>query len=366
MSDFDLEAIKLRVTLRSLLERDGVELRRAGATFVCCCPIHREKTPSFHLHEENAGDWFHCFGCGAGSDIFDYWKLTRSVDFIEAKAALAAIAGISASAPPAPLPPRERIDRPKQVRPMEQSIASRWRDGVEFLKENEGERARIAAWRGYRMETVDKMVADGHMGLPIYFGKRREGFPVWVPASESENGDAFQAGYHVRTPEMEGRFRFEPKGIGSWPFVIGDVEGCKALVILEGQWDAIAFYDAVSEGEEFPRDVAVVGIRGAKNWKKMLAYDWPQRAQAFVFTDGDEAGQDWLEADNLSGELRKRCKAVHAFTWGSDRSDCEVKDFNDAHREWASRLTGSDWRAMLRSYYTAGLRARLSRRGGRG
>lgn len=33
------------------------------------CPFHEEKTPSFHVYEEG----YHCFGCNAHGDIFDFW-----------------------------------------------------------------------------------------------------------------------------------------------------------------------------------------------------------------------------------------------------------------------------------------------------
>ena len=34
----------------------------------CKCPLHHEKTPSFHL-DDNKG-LYHCFGCGEGGDVF--------------------------------------------------------------------------------------------------------------------------------------------------------------------------------------------------------------------------------------------------------------------------------------------------------
>nr|DAR10295.1 MAG TPA: DNA primase [Caudoviricetes sp.] len=62
------DEIKRRVSMKEVLRRYGVALNEKGK---CCCPLHKEKTPSFGVYE----DKFHCFGCGAGGDIFDFVML---------------------------------------------------------------------------------------------------------------------------------------------------------------------------------------------------------------------------------------------------------------------------------------------------
>ena len=57
------------------------------------CPFHAEKTPSFHVNPE--GQYFKCFGCGAGGDVFKFLELYDHIPFIEALRSLAARAGIS-------------------------------------------------------------------------------------------------------------------------------------------------------------------------------------------------------------------------------------------------------------------------------
>lgn len=70
-----------------------VTLKRAGASYKGLCPFHREKTPSFHVHP--ARQVFHCFGCGAGGDVFKFVMLHENVDFMDAVRLLAQRAGIS-------------------------------------------------------------------------------------------------------------------------------------------------------------------------------------------------------------------------------------------------------------------------------
>ena len=45
-----------------------VPLKKAGRNWMCCCPFHKEKTPSFSVSQTK--QFFKCFGCGeAGNAI---------------------------------------------------------------------------------------------------------------------------------------------------------------------------------------------------------------------------------------------------------------------------------------------------------
>jgi DNA primase len=62
-------------------------LKRRGSTFKCNCPFHQEKTPSFTVNETR--QIFHCFGCGAGGDVFRFVMDYEKVDFVTAVKILA-------------------------------------------------------------------------------------------------------------------------------------------------------------------------------------------------------------------------------------------------------------------------------------
>ena len=70
-----------------------VELKRAGHSAKALCPFHKEKTPSFHVN--SARQAFHCFGCGAGGDVFKFVMLYENVDFPTALRMLADRAGVA-------------------------------------------------------------------------------------------------------------------------------------------------------------------------------------------------------------------------------------------------------------------------------
>jgi DNA primase len=61
---------------------DYVRLRKAGANFMGLCPFHQEKTPSFAVHPTK--QIFHCFGCGAGGDVFKFVMMIENLSFPEA------------------------------------------------------------------------------------------------------------------------------------------------------------------------------------------------------------------------------------------------------------------------------------------
>jgi DNA primase len=56
--------------------RVGVNPRKHGWA---CCPIHGEKTPSFHLRRK--GNGFYCFGCEAGGDTIELVMLVLGLQF---------------------------------------------------------------------------------------------------------------------------------------------------------------------------------------------------------------------------------------------------------------------------------------------
>ena len=47
---------------------DHVSIKKMGTSWKGLCPFHHEKTPSFNVNPERG--IFHCFGCGAGGDVF--------------------------------------------------------------------------------------------------------------------------------------------------------------------------------------------------------------------------------------------------------------------------------------------------------
>lgn len=85
------EEIRQRVDLVELVS-EHVALKKTGRYYKGLCPFHQEKTPSFHV-DRDKGLW-HCFGCQAGGDVFDFVMRVSNLSFGEAVETLARRAGV--------------------------------------------------------------------------------------------------------------------------------------------------------------------------------------------------------------------------------------------------------------------------------
>jgi DNA primase len=86
-----LEDIRARSNIVDVIG-SYIHLQRSGSSFKCLCPFHKEKTPSFHVNPQR--QIFHCFGCGAGGDVFAFLMQHENMDFMSAVRMLAERAGI--------------------------------------------------------------------------------------------------------------------------------------------------------------------------------------------------------------------------------------------------------------------------------
>ncbi len=70
-----------------------VHLKRSGRNFFGLCPFHNEKSPSFSVSPDK--QIFHCFGCGAGGNVYTFLTKIEGISFKEAVEQLAERANIS-------------------------------------------------------------------------------------------------------------------------------------------------------------------------------------------------------------------------------------------------------------------------------
>ncbi len=86
-----VEEIRSRSDIVELIN-SYVPLKKAGAAYKACCPFHSEKTPSFTVTPQRQR--YHCFGCGAGGDVFKFVMEREGVDFPTAIHMLATRCGV--------------------------------------------------------------------------------------------------------------------------------------------------------------------------------------------------------------------------------------------------------------------------------
>jgi DNA primase len=131
--------------------QDHVTLKKVGSSWKGLCPFHQEKTPSFNVR----GEYFHCFGCGEGGDVFKFVMLREKASFPEAVESLARRFGI-------PLPERgteagpERKEREQLLAVMaaaaEHYAKTLWAKGGTLARE-------YLTGRGFAKETLEAIGA---------------------------------------------------------------------------------------------------------------------------------------------------------------------------------------------------------------
>ncbi len=102
-----------------------VRLKKSGQNFTGLCPFHSEKTPSFAVHPVK--QIYHCFGCGAGGDVFKFVMEMDKITFPESVRAVAEKCGIAI--------PRARERTPEERRENQQrtSLVELHREAAAFF-----------------------------------------------------------------------------------------------------------------------------------------------------------------------------------------------------------------------------------------
>jgi len=102
-----------------------VRLKKTGQNFTGLCPFHQEKTPSFAVHPVR--QIYHCFGCGAGGDVFKFVMEMDKCPFPEAVRTVAEKCGI-------PIPrPRERSPEERRENQQRSALVEMHREAAAFF-----------------------------------------------------------------------------------------------------------------------------------------------------------------------------------------------------------------------------------------
>ena len=88
----NIEELKIHIQIVDIVQH-YIPLRKSGSNYVCCCPFHDEKTPSFMVNPSK--NIFYCFGCNKGGDAISFVKEYSKVGFNEAIEEIAGIIGFT-------------------------------------------------------------------------------------------------------------------------------------------------------------------------------------------------------------------------------------------------------------------------------
>lgn len=159
---------------------ETVLLKKAGQNYQGLCPFHVEKTPSFTVSP--AKQIFHCYGCGAGGDVFDFLIKKEGLTFPEALQAVSRRCGIE-------LPTRSLSTEQKRQISERENLLTVNRLALEYfrksLNDSSGYPARTyLEKRGFIVDITDQFLIgfapDGWDGLVRFFRSKN------VPAQLGE------------------------------------------------------------------------------------------------------------------------------------------------------------------------------------
>ena len=104
-SDDVIEEVRSRNDIVDIVSQ-YVKLKRSGSNYVGLCPFHNEKTPSFSVSQSK--QFYYCFGCGAGGNVFSFVMQYDNCSFQEALQMLAERSGVA-------LPEADRSEASRQA-----------------------------------------------------------------------------------------------------------------------------------------------------------------------------------------------------------------------------------------------------------
>lgn len=127
-----------------------IKLQKKGSNHMGLCPFHNEKTPSFSVSPSK--QMYHCFGCGAGGNVFTFIMEYENYTFVEALKFLAERAGVA-------LPEQEYSEEAKKKADLRTRLFEVNKQAAKYfyyqLKSNRGQAAdKYLSDRGLTEETI--------------------------------------------------------------------------------------------------------------------------------------------------------------------------------------------------------------------
>lgn len=133
---------------------DYVQLKKQGRNYFGLCPFHGENSPSFSVSPDK--QIYHCFGCGAGGNVFSFLMDIDGLSFQEAAVKLAELANIelklegttASRNPQLPEGSKQMIDAHELLRKFYHHLLVNTKEGQDALE--------YLLNRGFTEESIDR------------------------------------------------------------------------------------------------------------------------------------------------------------------------------------------------------------------
>jgi CHC2 zinc finger/Toprim-like len=274
-------AVRQAHSLASFCHSRGIELKRSGSagTLVGLCPLHAERTPSFHVYPD---EHFNCFGCGAHGDVIALCSKLDGLTVVQAAKRLGSSENYSSPAlqtscveqKELSITPGNPFGLPYRLNDREQRecVAAAGR-----LIANDAAIKKLASRRNWKPETIRNLALDLCFGLTLD-GKLALLYESGLKLRWEENG------------ERVIRWDFGKK----WFWRGWAIKQSHTVYLCEGETDAITLIDA---GYETDSRVNVVALPDA--WFNIDPFvSLFAGKQVIIATDWDEAGKRAAEKIN--------------------------------------------------------------------
>ncbi len=334
-----VDALRPYLDIVRVLEVEGLVLHKEGPRFVCRCPFHTERTPSFKV--DPIRGLYHCFGCKAGGDVFSYIQKIHNLSFIEAAKYLADLVGFDLSKPeqpaktPMPKPTHAHASSQPSQAPLRrpEGVQALWDEMKSVLTpDDDGALAAQALLRAKGSDPGDVESLGIARLLPSpkdveypswlpkkYFQVWRLGVPCYAP-------DGTLSALHFRSiltkVQMKQRGLHPLKDKARWPLGHRGKYSFKGLLMggqtaqwfLQGKFTK-ADIEAVRVVEgltDFVRMSCFIGRRGqripvlgmsAGSHTAFASIDWPRGVKLQIFPDQDPSGEGENYAQKVIEQL---------------------------------------------------------------
>lgn len=129
-------------------------LKRSGKDFKAHCPFHQEKTPSFMVSPSKG--IFHCFGCGAGGDVFKFVMQMENCSYPEAIQKLAERKGITIHKSSGTKDMVQHRERRKSLLLLLERAMQFYHKNLMESADGKSARDYLLKKRGLKLETIEK------------------------------------------------------------------------------------------------------------------------------------------------------------------------------------------------------------------
>jgi DNA primase len=272
ISDDVINQIKDRIDIAEIVGQH-VSLTRAGQNLKGLCPFHQEKTPSFTV--SSSRQIFHCFGCGAGGNVFTFLTRITGASFPETVRDLGRKVGIEVQEAVSGSGPQNAQSH--RLEQLNQTAAQWFQQNLQNDRQGAEARAYLAG-RGIQQATIERF------GIGVAPGEW-DGLIKWLSKQGYTQQDMAAAGLVIARDNGSGyydRFRgrvmftitdLRKRVVGFGGRVLGEetpkylnspdtplfkkgqtlfaldvareaISRTKTVIVVEGYFDAIALHQA--------------------------------------------------------------------------------------------------------------------------